>query len=341
VLAAGAAALALPATGVHAATPLATYEGPDRTERLLQEARRERGLTIYGSMAEKDLQLLVAAFKRRYPELEVTVWRSGKHKVLQRAIEEGRAGRKDIDLVHNPAPEMEALRREGLLQPVASPLQRELMPLALPSHREWAALRVYVFAMAYNTQKVRADELPRKWEDLLDPRWKGRLGIEAKEQEWFYTLVHSMGEDKGVALLREIARLSSLSVRNGHALLNNLVVSGEVPLALTLYSYLPEQSKRKGAPIDWFVLPPAVAYTDGIGLSSKSPRPHAALLFYDFAIGEGQRVLAELGHVTALRSSLPYLQRLDPLYVDPRAVLADYSRWTALYEATISGRTVS
>jgi iron(III) transport system substrate-binding protein len=220
-------------------------------------------------------------------------------------------------------------------------VQRDLMPIAVPAHHEWAALRTYVFAMAYNTQKVRADELPRKWEDLLDARWKGRLGIEAKEQEWFYTLVHSLGEDKGVALLREIARRSSLSVRNGHALLNNLVVSGEVPLALTLYSYLPEQAKRRGAPIDWFVLPPAIAYTDGIGLSATSPRPHAALLFYDFVMGEGQRVLAELGHVTAHRSSQAYLQRLNPTYVDPVAVLADYSRWTALYEATINGRSVS
>ena len=60
-------------------------------------------------------------------------------------------------------------------------------------------------------------------------------------------------------LFRDIVAANGISVRKGHNLLTNLVAAGEVPLALTVYGFLAEQAKRKGAPLDWFVIPPAVA----------------------------------------------------------------------------------
>jgi len=239
------------AAGLHAFGVAAQSTAPPAADpQLVERARREGSLSLYASMAEKDLQQLVEAFTSRY-KVEVNVWRSGKNKVLQRAIAESRANRRTVDVVHNPAPEMEALRQEGFLQPVRTALQDRLIPEAVPSHREWVGLRVYLFAIAYNTDKVKADELPKRWEDLLDPRWKGRLGIEAKDQEWFSTLVKTMGEARGIKLLRDIAATNGLSVRNGHALLMNMISSGEVPLAIATYSFLPEQAKRRGAPVNW------------------------------------------------------------------------------------------
>ncbi len=254
VVLAGAAAAATGAFDARSqsASPLALTP-PD--PRLAEQARREGSLNLYASMAEKDLQQLVEAFTARH-KVEVKVWRSGKNKVLQRAVTEAQAGRYAVDVVHNPSPEMEALHREGGLQPLRLALHDSLIAAALPAHRAWAGLRVYLFAMAYNTDKVKVDELPKRWEDLLDPRWKGRLGIEAKDQEWFATWAQAMGEARGVKLLRDIAAGNGLSVRNGHALLNNMVTSGEVPLAVATYSYLPEQAKRRGAPVSWFVVPP-------------------------------------------------------------------------------------
>jgi iron(III) transport system substrate-binding protein len=312
-------------------------EGADRSARLLANARREGSLSLYASMAEKDLIRLVSEFERRYG-IKVKVWRSGKNNVLRRAVTEARAGRFEVDVVHNPSPEMELLHRERLLQEVRSPHQRELIPEAVAPHREWAGPRVYIFVQAYNTNRVTPEELPKTFADLLDPRWKGRIAIEAKEQEWFFTLVREMGGEAGLKFFRDLVARNGLTVRNGNALLNNLVVAGEVPFALTLYSYLPEQSRRSGAPINWIALAPTVAYTDGIGVMKRAPHPHAAVLFYDFVLSDGQTLLAELNHVISHRRNEPYLRRFRLKFIELDAVLADYDRWTRIFEDTLYGR---
>ena len=318
-------------------TSPALYEGPDRMARLIAGAKREGSLTLYGSMAEKDLSRLVAEFERRYG-IKVNVWRSGNNLVLRRIVTEARANRFEVDFIHNPSPEMEVLHREKLLQEVRSPLIGNLIAAAVPAHREWVGARIYIFVQAYNTNKVKPEELPRTFTDLLDPRWKGRLAIESKEQEWFYTLVHEMGEDAGLKFFRDLVATNGLSVRSGNALLNNLVVAGEVPLALTLYSYLPEQSRRAGAPINWIALQPTIAYTDGVAVARRAPHPNAAVLFYDFMFTEGQTFLEQLNHVTTQRKNEAYVAKFKPKFIDVGAVLDEYEKWGRIYEDTIQGR---
>jgi len=331
-----ACAAATPAFAQH--TPSAALdEGAGRSARLAADAKREGSLSLYASMAEKDLIRLVSEFERRYG-IKVKVWRSGKNNVLRRTVTEARAGRFEVDVVHNPSPEMELLHRERLLQEVRSPYQRELIPEAVAPHRKWAGPRVYIFVQAYNTNRVTPEELPKTFADLLDPRWKGRIAIEAKEQEWFFTLVQEMGGEPGLKFFRDLVARNGLTVRNGNALLNNLVVAGEVPLALTLYSYLPEQSRRSGAPINWIALAPTVAYTDGIGVMKRAPHPNAAVLFYDFVLSDGQTLLAELNHVISHRRNEPYLRRFRLKFIELDAVLADYDRWTRIFEDTLYGR---
>src|SRR5205085_7175258 len=217
-------------------------------------------VNVYSSMGEKDLRRLVGEFERRQG-VKVNLWRSGKNRILERVLREARAGRHEVDVIHNPAPEMEALHNERLLRRVDSPRLAELIAQAVAPHREWAGPRVYIFVQAYNTTKVKRDELPRSYGDLLDARWKGRVAIEGKEQEWFFTLVQAMGEAAGLKFFRELAA-NGMQVRLGNALLTNLVVAGDVPFALTLYSYLPEQQRRAGAPVNWIALKPTIAATD-------------------------------------------------------------------------------
>jgi iron(III) transport system substrate-binding protein len=303
----------------------------------LEEAKREGSVTVYSSMAEKDIRRLVAEFERRYG-VKVNLWRSGKDKILQRVISEARAGRNEVDVIHNPAPEMEALHREKLLRPVHSPLLANLIPEAIAPHREWAGPRVYVFVQAYNTAKVKPAEVPQSYRDLLHPRWKGRIAIEGKEQEWFFTVVQAMGQAEGLRFFRELVATNGLSVRMGNALLTNLVAAGEVPFALTLYSYLPEQARRAGAPVQWVALPPTIAGTDAVGVAARAPRPYAAVLFYDFMLGDGQAMMAEMNHVISHRRMAPELQRFKLKWIDPAAVIDDYDRWTRLFDDTIHGR---
>jgi iron(III) transport system substrate-binding protein len=329
-------ALSLLSAAAGAQEP-ATYQGADRTQRLIEGARREGSLLLYTSMVDKDAKMLAAAFEKKHG-VKVNIWRSGKNKILQRVVTEARAGRNEVDVVHNPAPEMEALYGEKLLRKVRSPYQTDLIPQAMPAHGEWTGLRVYVFVQAYNTQQVSKEELPRTWQDLLDPRWKGRLGIEGKEQEWFYTLVHAMGEEKGLAYFQKLVATNGLSVRQGNSLLVNMIISGEVPFSLTTYSYLVEQGRAKGAPIDYTTLAPTIAYTDGIATVKKAPHPHAAMLFYDFMLTDGQKMMSELHHVTTNKRDAAKLARFEPVFVDPPTVLASYENWGKLFEDTISNR---
>src|SRR5258708_35994783 len=142
-------------------------------------------VNVYSSMAEKDLRRLVGEFERRHG-VKVNLWRSGKNRILQRVISEARAGRHEVDVIHNPPPEMEALHGEKLLKPIDSPLHANLIPQAVAPHREWAGPRVYIFVQAYNTRLVSKANFPKTYADLLHPPWKGPTPTAGKEQKWFF-----------------------------------------------------------------------------------------------------------------------------------------------------------
>jgi len=186
---------------------------------------------LYTSNAAPTIQALAADFEKRHG-VRVNVWRASSVKVLQRLLAEKKAGRWDFDAVSISAPELEALYREGLLQELESPAHRALLDGTLPAHRGWAPQFINVFVQAYNTTAIRRDELPRQWSDLLDARWKGRLGVEANASEWYCTVLAALGERQGADLFRRIAASNGLSVRHGNSVLVNMAVSGEVPLAL-------------------------------------------------------------------------------------------------------------
>jgi iron(III) transport system substrate-binding protein len=314
---------------------LADYDGPDREQRLAEGARREGFLTLYTSLTVDDMAVLNAAFEKRY-RVKVQMWRANSEKIVQRALAEARAGRFDVDVFESNAPSLEILHREGVLQAVRSPHHADLIPAAVPAHREWVGARLNIFVHAYNTKLVRKDELPATYADLLHPRWKGRLGIEASDEDWFAAVVQSLGEEKGLKLFRDLVATNGLSVRRGHTLLTNLVAAGEVPFALTVYNFTAEQMKQKGAPLDWFVMPPAIARANGVAVARRAPRPHAALLYYEFMISdEGQTILLKRDFVPASRNMDTPLNRGPLTIIDPALIVDQGERWSRLYDEII------
>jgi iron(III) transport system substrate-binding protein len=313
---------------------LLQYAGPDRAQRLLAAAKREGSFTFYTTIAEKDLPTIVGPFEKKYG-IKVNIWRAGTDKVLQRTLSEAAARRYDVDAIHFGSPEMEALHREQILQPVASPYFKELIPGAVPAHREWVATILSVWVQAYNTNLIKKEDLPKTYLDLLDPRWKGKLGIEAKNQEWFSTVVLELGEQQGLKFFRDLVARNGISVRQGHSLLNNMVVSGEVPMALTVYNYMPEGAKQKGAPVDWFAIQPAVARSNAIGIARRAPHPNAALLFYDYLITEGQKPFVSLDYVPTNSGVPSPLKNMRFKLVDPVAALDQMDKWTRLYQEIV------
>jgi iron(III) transport system substrate-binding protein len=336
ILAAAAAGAALPAA---AQWSLNEYRGADRMERIAAAAKKEGTLTLYTTIAEKDLPAVIKPFEEKYG-IKVSIWRAGTDKVLQRTIQEARAGRYEVDAVHFGSPEMEALAREKILAPVASPVQADLLEGSVPAHRKWAATILSVWVQAYNTNAVKKEELPKSWNDLLDPKWKGKLGIEAKDEDWFATVVQELGgEAKGLEYFRELVQKNGISVRKGHTLLTNLVVSGEVPLALTVYNYMPEQAKRKGAPIDWFVIPPAIARSNAVGVTVHAPHPAAALLFYEYLLGpDGQEAMKKIDYVPTNSKVPSPMQGVRIVQTDPIRSLDEERKWGKLFDEIVVRR---
>ena len=316
----------------------ARLEGEARTKALVEGARREGEVMVYHSSQTEDLKPVFDAFTRKYG-VKVRDWRSSSENVVQRIINETRAGKREVDLIENNSPEMEALSREKMLLRMESPHFATMRPGTLAANHEYATSTIDVFVQAYNTQKVKREELPKSFEDLADPRWKGRLGIEAEDQAWFGTLLRDLGEAKGTKLFNDIVAKNGISVRKGHTLLAQLVASGEIPLALTVYNYKPPQIKAKGGDIDWIVLTPTVAQLHAVAVHARASHPFAAMLLYDFFLGEGQAILAERSFVpSSTRVPSPYANM--PLkFIDAAESIDKQDQWTKLYEDTIVKRS--
>jgi iron(III) transport system substrate-binding protein len=338
---AAALALVIPAPGLAQApakasvADVALYQGADRTQRLIEGARKEGSLSVYTSATVEDMAVVTTAFEKKYG-VKVKVYRASSENVVRRGIAEMRAGRNEADIFETNGPDMESLFREQLFQEVRSPHLADLVPGAVAPHREWVGARMNIYVVTYNTRLVRKEELPKSFVDLLNPRWKGKLGIEASDPAWFAMVVNDLGEAKGLKLFRDIVTTNGVSVRKGHTLLTQLVVSGEVPMALTTYHYKVEQYKKDGAPVDWLILPPAVARFQGMALARRAPRPHAGVLFFDFMLSDAQEILAKREFTVTSRKIDSPAQKLPLKFVDPKLVLDENEKWGKLYAEIVT-----
>jgi iron(III) transport system substrate-binding protein len=327
-------AAAAPLASAQSFADLASDDGPSRHQRLVQAARMEGSLTVYTSNAADTLKVLSADFEKRYG-VRVDAWRASSAKVLQRAVAEKRANRWDFDAVSVSSPELEALSREKLLQEINSGWHGEMLEGTLPTHRGWAPQFINVFVQAYNTQAVKKRDLPERWTDLLEPRWRGMLGVEAKAGEWYCSLLRNLGEEKGTELFRQIAARNGLSVRSGNSVLANMVVSGEVPMALAVYSHMIDQARQQGAPVDWFAIEPTIGRSNGVGVSRRPPHPNAALLYYEYAIGDAQPLMLKMNYLSPLKKLASPLRGARILFVDPAEDSAEVERCDNAYDALI------
>jgi iron(III) transport system substrate-binding protein len=311
---------------------VATYQGPDRSALLIEGAKKEGELSIY--YAHPIVQVLLEAFSKRYG-IKVNAWRAGSEAMMQRVTAEYRAGKNEADVFLGTTLDTEGASTEKMIQELRSPVQADLIPQALPAHHQWTSFNLDIYTAAYNPRLIKKEDLPKTYEDLVDPKWKGKLAVEANDQAWYGSLLESMGEEKGRKLFAQIIAANGLTVRKGHSLLASLVASGEVPLALTTYSWNPDQLKRKGAPIEGFFLQPVYANATAYALLKKAPHPNAAVLFYDYLLGEGAVVMAEKGYVPTSRKVDSPARDMAIKFIDPVHELAVQDKWLKLFDEDI------
>jgi iron(III) transport system substrate-binding protein len=330
-LATGAPALAAPTTVAE----IANYAGADRQQMLEAGARREGAVMLYATGTQ--IQPLLDRFMQIYPFIKVTMPRGTAIDVTRKVIEEYGAGVYLVDAYELSSYGLVVEREQGFLQPFSSPELAAFDAVAIEAGRNWVSLRESYLGIGYNTQKIGAEDAPKTYQDLLAPKWKGKMAISGSlstSANWVGGMLISLGADYVRKLGQQDIRVYELSGRA----LANLTIAGEVPLSPTIYNSHVEASRALGAPIAWN-LPGPVAVTDtSAALAVKAPHPHAAMLLIDFLMSkEGQAMYRELGYAPGrsgmTAKDLPALQKLyltnRPNYVQ------EFEQWVRLARQTV------
>jgi iron(III) transport system substrate-binding protein len=190
-----------------------------------------------------------------------------------------------------------------------------------------------MFVQAYNTNKIKKEDLPKTYQDLLNPKWKGMLAIEGGNYHWFAYTLQELGQEKGMKLFSDIAAANGMSLRKGHSLLGQMVSSGDVPLALTLYSWGPDELKKKGSPIERFNISQPLAMFTGMGIVKRAPHPHAAVLFYDFMLTEGMELQSAQSKIATNNKYDTDKKKIPMKFIDPGQFLDNYDKWRVTFES--------
>lgn len=264
-------------------------------EPKLAKAREEKKVVIYNTTTVPDMQRIIEGFRKKYPFVEVESFRSTGERLIQKILTEVRAGRYLADVYIISGLQMWLLRDGGTLLPYLSPEREGMSRPFKDAAGYWTGIYFNLEVIGYNTKLTQPHELPKRWEDLLDPRWKGRMTLEMEDIPWFASLMQIMGEERGIDFSRRLAK-QQLQMRRGHTLISQLLAAGEIALTPTARVNTAETLKRKGAPVEWTAIEPVAPNPPvSVGLAKNGSHPNAARLFIDFILShEGQTVIHEL-----------------------------------------------
>ena len=307
---------------------IANYKGADRQSILETGTKKEGRLQIYTTFTQNEP---MDAFRQKYPYIRVEVLPTTTTGATRRMMEEYKAGRHVVDLINQPTAALMELRNAGLLQPYHSPEMEKLQPDAVEADHYWADNYHSFVGLGFNTNEVSAAEAPRTYEDLLDPKWKGKMAVTGRPSalpNFVGTLLLIKGEDYVRRLGQQEPTVYDFSAQA----LANLIVSGEVALSPQVYSSHLSNSKRKGAPVEWRPLGPVFGQINGAALAKSAPNPHAAMLFNDFILSrEGQMIMQMLGY-SSPRTDLASEgtpEKVIDLYSQPN-YQQEFEKWDAL-----------
>jgi ABC-type Fe3+ transport system substrate-binding protein len=272
---------------------LAGFASAQSQEQLIAGARKEGRLVLYASAAVQQLQMYFAAFNKRYPFIKTEYYRTDKQKLLSRILLEHRSKQNLADLIHTSVIETHILKTRGALSRYA-PAEAATFPSQFKDPEGyWTSVLLSGTLMGFNTRQVARAEAPRRYEDLLLPRWKNVMGIDNTKIEWFAMLLKLKGRE-----FMEKLAAQNPKVMAGNTNLLNLLAAGEFPITPGVYEYSIEVLKNKGAPVDWVALEPVIVYTVAVSLPAQPPPPNAAKLFIEWVLSkEGQEVVNQYGRV--------------------------------------------
>ena len=260
-------------------------------ETIEEGAKREGRVVFYCGMVVPDVRALADGFNKKYPSIKVEHYRASESKILEKLLTEKRSGKTFADVEHMAGIWVNVYKKEGLLMKYVSPEAKIFPPGFKDPEGFWTTYYNTYLTFIYNTRLVAKKDLPKTYEGLMDPRWKGKIGVYNDEFEWYMGMLEWMGEEKGKQFMKRLADQEPV-FRGGRTLISTLLVAGEFPLALgALHRTLAQQ--KEGAPVDTIPLTdPAMASMRAIGIHATAPHPNASKLLVDFILSnEGQSIL--------------------------------------------------
>jgi iron(III) transport system substrate-binding protein len=287
-----------------AANDIVAYRGADREQRLIEGAAREGQVVLYSAMiVNQMLRPLAAAFAKKYPFVKMTYLRADSEELLPRISAEARAGHVVADLLEGSGGGEVAVEA-GLTQTFYSPILAEYPDVYRDPKDHLAPTRLSYFGIATNTKQVTADKVPKTYEDLLDPQWKGRMAWPYATTGRYLFLINlrlAWGEDRAMAYFKKLSEQKIINFASGSArTLVDRVIAGEYPIALNIYAHHPLISAAKGAPVNARLLDPVPSAAGTISVIKDAPHPHAAMLLLDFILSrDGQKILSDAEYFPA------------------------------------------
>lgn len=268
---------------------------------VVEGARREGKVVFYTVMGES-LQIS-QEFEKIYPFIKVEVLRATVYPLLNRILNEARAGMYRYDVVRQAAFPMNMLIQKGLVQPYLSPERKWYEKGWKDEKGYWTSTDDNYYVIGYNTTLIAKADAPGDWEDLLAPKWRARIGMDSDNHVLYGGLEQRWGREKASAFFKKLAQ-QEIQFRKGNTLVAQLIAAGEFSLGF-VYAHRVELMKSQGAPIDWVpTMNPIVNTIGPLALGAKPEHPNAGKLLIDFALSkEGQRLVQALYRIPS-RSDL-------------------------------------
>jgi len=280
---------ALAFLGYHSTTAAAAEQVPFRGANAASGE-----LTIYTAWDERDINALIAGFNKSYPNVKISGVRSegGRGALLERLLTEIDSGRPLADIYSTGIPDMSAMLQRGELLPYHSRSESNIDPRFVFKDGLLHPGANLVFMTAYNQTLIREKEVPRTWEDLLSPRWKGKIAIDQEPNDIVAGFLILMGKEKGEKYLRQLSR--NVIIRRGRSLLVELLAAGEFPISIDVYAHRVAAAIKDGAPLAAAPMPAYFSSPNVDAILTKAPHPENAKIWIDWLQSPaGQEVVAK------------------------------------------------
>ncbi len=311
---------------------------------MIAAAKKEGEVVWYTTLIVKQIvRPMAAAFEKKYPGIKVRYVRANATSTANKILNEARAGKVAADIFDGTSTEP-PLEKAGLVAKYVPASAAKYPPEYKDPQGYWVAGNLYFLTPGINTSLVKKADAPKTYEDLLDPKWKGKMVWNASSTSsgpgFIGNVLLTMGEQKGMAYLEKLSKQKIVSMEASARKVLDSVVAGEYPIALQIFNHHTVISAKKGAPVDWVAMQPVMALVSTVSVLKDAPHPNAGRLLMDFVLSEeGQKIFANANYLPAMPSVPAKVKNLKPEagnykanVVTPDKVATDLPKWKAIFD---------